>query len=197
MEGRRPSTAQLATTPALRPPPPARCPPETSRFTSLRRILLARPAPLVARSLFQPSRRGFCTTKSNIDLRIIPCCTPVRLSPIWSPDLVGRSVTLGERRAHRPFDSQSTPSMGGNAARRGVDGSTGCLLRGFARSRIPEELTGIPQLYPLARRGSRWEVNQARFPIISRPTKRYASSTDPVTRTPCVRRPGCALLVAA
>src|ERR1039457_6587906 len=36
-----------------------------------------------------------------------------------------------------------------------------------------------------------------RFPIISRPTKRYASSTDPVTRTPCVRRPGCALLVAA
>src|ERR1022692_3300073 len=44
---------------------------------------------------------------------------------------------------------------------------------------------------------SPWEVNQARFPIISRPTKRYASSTDPVTRTPCVRRPGCALLVAA
>src|ERR1039458_8952851 len=33
--------------------------------------------------------------------------------------------------------------------------------------------------------------------IISRPTKRYASSTDPVIRTPCVRRPGCALLVAA
>src|ERR1035438_7087822 len=35
-----------------------------------------------------------------------------------APDLVGRSVTLGERRAHRPFDSQSTPSMGGNAAAR-------------------------------------------------------------------------------
>ena len=39
--------------------------------------------------------------------RIVPCWPPVRLSPIWSPDLVGRSVTLGERRAHRPFDSQS------------------------------------------------------------------------------------------
>src|ERR1022692_2945472 len=197
MERRSSSTAQLATTPALRPPPPARCPPETSRFISPRRIQPAHRAPPAARSLFRPSRRGFSTTKSSIGPRIIPRCPPVRLSPIWSPDLVGRSVTLDERRAHRPFDSQSTPSMGGNAARRGVDGSTGCLLRGFARSRIPEELTGIPQLYPLARRGSRWEVNQARFPIISRPTKRYASSTDPVTRTPCVRRPGCALLVAA
>src|ERR1022692_3798993 len=180
MERRSSSTAQLATTPALRPPPPARCPPETSRFISPRRIQPAHRAPPAARSLFRPSRREFSTTKSSIGPRIIPCCPPVRLSPIWSPDLVGRSVTLGERRAHRPFDSQSTPSMGGNAARRGVDGSTGCLLRGFARSRIPEELTGIPQV-----------------PYHSRPTKRYASSTDPVTRTPCVRRPGCALLVAA
>src|ERR1039458_1757763 len=140
-----------ATTPALRPRPPARCPPETSRFISPRRIQPAHRAPPAARSLFRPSRREFSTTKSSIGPRIIPCCPPGRLSPLGSPDLVGRSVTLGERRAHRPFDSQSTPSMGGNAARRGVDGSTGCLLRGFARSRIPEELTGIPQLYPLAR----------------------------------------------
>src|ERR1035438_3348232 len=53
------------------------------------------------------------------------------------------------------------------------------------------------QLYPLARRGSRWEVNQARFPIIAGQRKDTRRSTDPVTRTPCVRRPGCALLVAA
>src|ERR1039457_4920272 len=170
MERRSSSTAQLATTPALRPPPPARCHPETSRFISPRRIQPAHRAPPAARSLFRPSRREFSTTKSSIGPRIIPCCPPVRPSPIWSPDLVGSSVTLDERRAHRPFDSQSTPSMGGNAARRGVDGSTGCLLRGFARSRIPEELTGIPQLYPLARHGSRWGSQPSKVPYHSRPT---------------------------
>src|ERR1022692_4007497 len=42
-----------------------------------------------------------------------------------------------------------------------------------------------------------YEASHDHASIISRPTKRYASSTDPVTRTPCVRRPGCALLVAA
>src|ERR1039457_4865307 len=170
MERHSSSTALLATTTAFRHPPPARCPPETSRFISPRRIQPAHRAPPAARSLFRPSRREFSTTKSSIGPRIIACCPPVRLSPIWSPDLVGRSVTLGERRAHRPFDSQSTPSMGGNAARRGVDGSTGCLLRGFARSRIPEELTGIPQLYPLARHGSRWGSQPSKVPYHSRPT---------------------------
>src|ERR1022692_4054416 len=91
MERSSSSTAQLATTPALRPPPPARCPPETSRFISPRRIQPAHRAPPAARSLFRPSRREFSTTKSSIGPRIIPCCPPVRLSPIWSPDLVGRT----------------------------------------------------------------------------------------------------------
>ena len=38
--------------------------------------------------------------------------------------------------AHTDRRSQSTPSMGGNAARRGVDGSTGGLLRSFPRAAV-------------------------------------------------------------
>ena len=81
--------------------------------------------------------------------------------------------------------------------RRGVDGSTGCLLRGFARSRIPEELTRIPPTVSFGAPRFAMGSQPSKVPYHSRPTKRYASSTDPVTRTPCVRRPGCALLVAA